>query len=122
MGPQGARSFHALFAGSVAGVVFGLAGGAAAALALGMHPSVDAGAAGFWGAYVSILAFTPAATASLMGVKRRSHAVAGYAFSLACAAIVLVLGILYVPLVPWTPTLIACASVAGVRFAEQNEE
>lgn len=121
MGPRVARSFRVLLAGSVMAVVFGLLGGLALSVFAFGGSLESPGWAAFAGALGAIALLTPLAMAHLTGACPRSL-VAGYACALLCVAFVLVLGIVYMPLVPWAPTLVAGASVAGLRYFERNEE
>lgn len=121
MGPQGVRTFRALFAGTVSAVLIGLlAASAGTVVALVVAPA-SPGWIAFSSALMAIMLFTPTVTARLMGV-RNHHLMTGYAFGLVCGSMLLLLGILYVPLIPLTPAVVAGASVAGIRYAEYNDE
>lgn len=121
MGPEGMRSFRAVFAGSVIAVLIGLlSGSVGAAISAWLAPAVP-GWFAFASAFMGVLLLTPATTARLMGVGNH-RLVTGYAFGIACGSTLLALGILYVPLIPFAPTVVAGASVAGIRYSEWNEE
>lgn len=119
MGIQGRRTFAALFAGTVGACAIGLAASAAGGLGAGMLGSARPGWVAFATALFAILTFTPPMTARLMGAANDDLA-AGYAFALLCASLLLLLGMVYVSLIPLVPGVVAGASVAGIRFAEWN--
>lgn len=121
MGPEGVRSFRAVFAGSVLAVLIGLCAGTIGAAAAARLETASPGWTAFSAALLGIMLLTPPLTARLMGVGNH-HLTAGYVFALACGSALLFLGIAYVALIPLTPTVVAGASVAGIRFSEWNEE
>lgn len=119
MGPLGMRSFRAMFAGSIIAVILGVLTGALGAQVSKLVDLSNPGWVAFAAGLLGVLLLTPAVTASLMGVDNH-HRMTGYAFALACGCILLMLGFLYMPLIPFTPTVVAGASVAGIRYSEWN--
>lgn len=99
--------------------MIGLIAGAAVGIGAAMLGSARPGWFAFVAAFLAILAFTPPMAARLMGAGNGDLATS-YAFALLCASVLLLLGMAYVPLIPLAPSVIAGASVAGIRFAEWN--